>query len=88
MGSRPTNCPNNDTNINMAVEARFRATEVTLTSEARELSAREAARRLGVGLSHLYQLLWAGKMPGRKENGEWLIPERAVEARLLAKQHQ
>ncbi len=31
-----------------------------------ELTAIEAARRLGVGLDYLYSLLWTGKLQGRK----------------------
>jgi excisionase family DNA binding protein len=50
-----------------------------------EISAREAAKRLGVGLSHVYQLLWAGKIPARKRDGAWCIPGDAVEARLRTK---
>ena len=53
--------------------------------EANEISAREAAKRLGVGLSHLYQLLWAGKIPAQKRDGAWLIPSDAVESRLLTR---
>jgi excisionase family DNA binding protein len=48
----------------------------------RELSAIEAARRLGVGLDYLYSLLWTGKLQGRKVGKRWHIPSEAVEARL------
>jgi excisionase family DNA binding protein len=47
-----------------------------------ELSAIEAARRLGVGLDYLYSLLWTGKLAGRKVGRKWRIPAIAVEARL------
>ena len=47
-----------------------------------ELSAIEAARRLGVGLDYLYSLLWTGKLEGRKVGKQWRIPARAVETRL------
>ena len=47
-----------------------------------ELSAIEAARRLGVGLDYLYSLLWTGKLLGRKVGKRWRIPAEAVEARL------
>lgn len=47
-----------------------------------ELSAVEAARKLGVGLDYLYSLLWTGKLQGRKVNKQWRVPADAVEARL------
>jgi excisionase family DNA binding protein len=47
-----------------------------------EVSAIEAARRLGVGLDYLYSLLWTGKLQGRKVGKQWRIPAEAVEARL------
>jgi len=49
-----------------------------------ELSAIEAARRLGVGLDYLYSLLWTGKLQGRKVGKQWRIPVEAIEARLKA----
>jgi excisionase family DNA binding protein len=48
----------------------------------RELSAIEAARRLGVGLDYLYSLLWTGKLAGRKVEKVWRVPTKAIEARL------
>lgn len=48
----------------------------------KELTAIEAARRLGVGLDYLYSLLWTGKLAGRKAGRRWLIPFSAVETRL------
>jgi excisionase family DNA binding protein len=53
--------------------------------ETKEISAREAAKQLGIGLSHLYQLLWAGKIPARKRDGAWSIPGYAIETRLRTK---
>jgi excisionase family DNA binding protein len=50
-----------------------------------ELSAIEAARRLGVGLDYLYSLLWTGKLQGRKVGKQWRIPAEAVLARLKQK---
>jgi len=47
-----------------------------------EMSAIEAARRLGIGLDYLYSLLWTGKLRGRKVGKRWRIPVGAVEARL------
>ena len=51
-------------------------------TKEKELSAIEAARRLGVGLDYLYSLLWTGKLQGRKVAKQWRIPAEAVEARL------
>lgn len=47
-----------------------------------EISVSEAARRLGVALSYVYSLLWAGKLKARKVNRQWRIAIDAVEARL------
>lgn len=47
-----------------------------------ELSAIQAARKLGVGLDYLYSLLWTGKLQGRKVGKQWRIPAEAIEARL------
>jgi excisionase family DNA binding protein len=46
----------------------------------KELSAIEAARRLGVGLDYLYSLLWTGKLQGRKVGKRWHVAANAVEA--------
>jgi excisionase family DNA binding protein len=51
-------------------------------SKDKELSAVEAARRLGVGLDYLYSLLWTRKLQGRKVGKQWRIPADAVDARL------
>jgi excisionase family DNA binding protein len=51
-------------------------------AQQKELSAVEAARRLGVGLDYLYSLLWTGKLQGRKVGKQWRIPLSAVETRL------
>ena len=48
----------------------------------KELTAIEAARKLGVGLDYLYSLLWTGKLQGRKVGKQWRISSRAVDARL------
>ncbi|MGA3314955.1 MAG: helix-turn-helix domain-containing protein [Candidatus Korobacteraceae bacterium] len=50
--------------------------------QEKELSAIEAARKLGVGLDYLYSLLWTGKLQGRKVGKKWRIPADAVETRL------
>ena len=50
--------------------------------QAKEISAIEAARRLGIGLDYLYGLLWTGKLVARKVNKKWLVSTDSVEARL------
>ena len=47
-----------------------------------ELSAVQAARKLGVSLDFVYRLLMTGKLNGRKADKQWRIPVEAVEARL------
>ena len=46
------------------------------------LKPREAARRLGISLQLVYQLLWTGKLEGVNDHGRWKIPIEAVEERL------
>ena len=50
--------------------------------KGKEISAVEAARRLGVGLDYIYSLLWTGKLKGRKVGKHWRVAQEAVEARL------
>jgi excisionase family DNA binding protein len=50
-----------------------------------EISAAEAARRLGVAISYLYSLVWSGKLEARKVKGQWRISANAVESRLQAR---
>ena len=52
------------------------------SSDQQEMSAIEAARKLGIGLDYLYSLLWTSKLEGRKVGKQWRIPVSAVEARL------
>ena len=47
-----------------------------------EVSPRFTARKLGVSLYYVYQLLWTGKLRGRKVGKRWRIAAEAVEARL------
>ncbi len=51
-----------------------------------EVGVAEAARRLGVGLTHVYGLIWAGKLQGKKSGGTWLVPIAAIEERLRLRQ--
>lgn len=51
-------------------------------SEDLEISAIEAARKLGVGLDYVYSLLWTGKLSGHKVGKRWSITAAAVDERL------
>ena len=55
-------------------------------SKTKEISAREAAVRLGLRLDSLYALIWAGKLQAHKLDGRWRIPAAAVEERLRARE--
>ena len=46
-----------------------------------ELTVIQASRRLGITLDALYRLIYAGRLPARKEDRRWLLPTEAVEAR-------
>jgi excisionase family DNA binding protein len=48
----------------------------------KEISAIEAARRLGIGLDYLYSLLWTGKVEAHKVNRQWRVSVAAVDDRL------
>ncbi len=50
-----------------------------------DISVSEAARRLGVSITYVYSLLWAGKLKASKVNREWRISADAVESRLKAR---
>ena len=50
--------------------------------EKTELTPREASRKLRVSLYFVYQLLWSGKLPGKKVGKSWAIPKDAIDARL------
>jgi len=47
-----------------------------------DISAAEAARMLGVALSYVYSLVWAGKLKARKVKRQWKVSADAVAARL------
>jgi hypothetical protein len=51
-----------------------------------ELTAIEAARRLGIDLNRVYLLLLLGRLDGHKVDGEWRVCGRAVEERLQRRQ--
>ena len=52
---------------------------------SRELTVIETCRRLGITIDALYRLIYAGRLPARKNERRWLIPAQAVEARIRAK---
>jgi excisionase family DNA binding protein len=47
-----------------------------------EMTVIEAARQLGITLDALYRLIYAGKLPARKEGKKWLIEAVAVDERV------
>ncbi len=51
-----------------------------------EISVAESARRLGVALTYVYSLLWAGKLEARKVKNQWRVSADAVAARLEARE--
>jgi excisionase family DNA binding protein len=51
-----------------------------------ELGPKDIAQKLGVGLDHVYSLLWSGKLPGRKVDGRWRVHASDVDARLKSKE--
>jgi excisionase family DNA binding protein len=51
----------------------------------REISVAEAARKLGMALTYVYSLVWAGKLKARKVNRQWRVSSDAVESRLKAR---
>lgn len=52
-----------------------------MEAEKREMTPREAALKLGVRLDTVYGLIWAARIAASKQDGRWLIPSEAVEAR-------
>lgn len=55
---------------------------MSLSEQHTDLTAVEAARRLGVGLDYLYSLLWTHRLEGNKVGKHWRISAEAVEARI------
>ena len=49
------------------------------------LSTSEVARALGISVDAAQRLLQAGKLPGRKVDGKWRTPSRAVAERVKFK---
>jgi excisionase family DNA binding protein len=46
-----------------------------------EITVAKAARQLNVTLDTIYRLIYAGRLPARKEQRHWLIPVSAIDAR-------
>ena len=46
-----------------------------------ELTVRETAERLGVGIQFVYVLLWQKQLVARKDGNRWMISEKSVRAR-------
>jgi excisionase family DNA binding protein len=53
-----------------------------------ELTTREAAQKLRIGLDSVYALLWAGKLAARRVEGRWRIPASAITERLKRKEQR
>jgi hypothetical protein len=51
-----------------------------------ELSALDAARRLGTDLNYLYGQLRTGRLEGRKVDGRWRVCGSSVEERARKRQ--
>ena len=51
-----------------------------------ELTVAKAARQLNVTLDAIYRLIYAGRLPARKDRRHWLIPSSAIEVRLKARE--
>ena len=45
-------------------------------------TVRDTAKRLGVSIKFMYDLIWAGKLDATKVGKVWRIPASAVEKRL------
>ena len=46
------------------------------------ITANEAAKRLGVELNYLYNLVRTGRLEARRQDGEWAVSAQALEERL------
>ena len=51
------------------------------------LTAAQAARLLGTHLTHLYKLLYAGKISGSKLDGKWVIDKVSVARYMANRKH-
>jgi predicted site-specific integrase-resolvase len=50
--------------------------------DARHMTPREVAQKLGIRLDATYSLIWAGKLIARKSNGKWFVLTDSVQKRL------
>ena len=53
--------------------------------QTKEMSAIEAARKLGIGARFPLPAGWTGKLDARKVDRQWRVSIEAVEARLKAR---
>ncbi len=54
-----------------------------MAKDSKELTAFEATRRLGITVDATYRLIYAGRLPARKDAaGKWCVSEAAVDQRL------
>lgn len=53
----------------------------------RTLTVRETARREGWTLKYVYDLLYSGRLPGRKIGRRWVIPAEAPKLRWRVKKN-
>tara|TARA_R100001086_G_C11826705_1_gene255543 strand:+ start:1450 stop:1620 length:171 start_codon:yes stop_codon:yes gene_type:complete len=51
----------------------------------KQLKVSEAAREMKISLDATYRLLYAGKLEGKKKDGQWVIEQAAVEQRIRKK---
>lgn len=56
--------------------------------EMETYSVPQAARILSVGIPHVHNLCYSGKVTARKVAGKWRIPKAEVERRLQEKQER
>ncbi len=50
--------------------------------KGKTITVREAAQRLGVSLKQVYNLVWDGRLPSKKIDGQWCVSAEAVQSRL------
>jgi excisionase family DNA binding protein len=54
-------------------------------AEQTELTPIEAAKKLGVGLSYVYGLIWTGQLKACKVGKMWRVSAESVEKRLVGR---
>jgi len=51
----------------------------------KQFKVSEAAREMKISLDATYRLIYAGKLIGKKKDGQWFIESASVEERLRRK---